>query len=123
MNVMSDPTAAGRGGVVAARAWRWRDCGYADEAMAYAGKTKSQQLRAMRSRRSPRRRPQSFVQRWSTWAMGYGGSQTTDGNAVAGDQHLIEQHLRRGGGRGLSCLVGYGRGLRAVGWRYELSAW
>jgi len=26
----------------------------------------------------------SFVQRWSVWAAGYGGSQTTDGNAVLG---------------------------------------
>ena len=33
-----------------------------------------------------RRRPRSisFAQRWSVWAAGYGGSQTTDGNAVLG---------------------------------------
>lgn len=28
--------------------------------------------------------PDSFTQRWSVWAAGYGGSQTTDGNSVVG---------------------------------------
>ena len=28
--------------------------------------------------------PRSFAQRWSVWAAGYGGSQTTDGNAGVG---------------------------------------
>lgn len=28
--------------------------------------------------------PESFAQRWSVWAAGYGGSQTTDGNAAVG---------------------------------------
>jgi T5SS/PEP-CTERM-associated repeat protein len=31
-----------------------------------------------------RARGDSFTQRWSVWAAGYGGSQTTDGNAVVG---------------------------------------
>jgi len=29
-------------------------------------------------------RPQTFAQRWSVWAAGFGGSQSTDGNAVVG---------------------------------------
>ena len=34
---------------------------------------------------SPRRAPAvSFEQRWSVWAAGFGGSQTTDGNATLG---------------------------------------
>jgi uncharacterized protein with beta-barrel porin domain len=80
MNIMSDPTAAGRGG---ASGGAGGASGYADEAMAYAGKPKSNNPRdAFASfTKAP---PVAFVQRWSTWAMGYGGSQTTDGNAAAG---------------------------------------
>ncbi|WP_424630555.1 autotransporter domain-containing protein [Bradyrhizobium sp. SYSU BS000235] len=78
MNIMSDPTAAGRGGVSGGAG----ASGYADEAMAYAAKRSNNPRDAFASfTKAP---PQSFVQRWSTWAMGYGGSQTTDGNAVAG---------------------------------------
>jgi uncharacterized protein with beta-barrel porin domain len=32
-------------------------------------------------------RPPVFNQHWSTWASGFGGSQTTDGNAVAGSNN------------------------------------
>jgi uncharacterized protein with beta-barrel porin domain len=86
MNVMSDPTAAGRSGVSGGAGGA---AGYADEAssgsMAYAGKTKSN---------NPRDAFASFTKappgaslmdpRWSVWAMGFGGSQTTDGNVAAG---------------------------------------
>jgi uncharacterized protein with beta-barrel porin domain len=34
---------------------------------------------------------QSFEQRWSVWASGFGGSQTTDGNAVAGSNSTTSQ--------------------------------
>lgn len=79
MNIMSDPTAAGRGGAVGSAG----ASGYADEPMAYAGKKNSKDPRdAFASfTKAP---PQSFAARWSTWAMGYGGSQTTDGNVNAG---------------------------------------
>ncbi len=83
MNVMSDPTAAGRGSAGGSGAGG--AAGYADEAMAYAGKTKSN---------NPRDAFASFTKappgaslmdpRWSVWAMGFGGSQTTDGNVTAG---------------------------------------
>ncbi len=84
MTIMSDPGAPGRGGAGGAGG----AAGYADEAasasMADAGKAKSNDPRdAFASfTKAPAQAP--FVQRWSTWAMGYGGSQTTDGSAVAG---------------------------------------
>ena len=34
---------------------------------------------------------QSFEQRWSVWASGFGGSQTTDGNAAAGSNSTTSQ--------------------------------
>ncbi len=80
MNVMGDVTSAGRG---LASAGAGGAMGYADDAMAYAGKMKSNDARdAFASfNKAP---PIAFTPRWSTWAMGFGGSQTTDGNVAAG---------------------------------------
>src|SRR5262249_45182752 len=85
MNVLGDVTSAGRsfaGGGMGAGAGGGA-MGYADDAMAYAGKKKSNNPRDAFAlfTKAP---PVAFVPRWSTWAMGFGGSQTTDGNAVAG---------------------------------------
>ncbi|SDJ83718.1 Uncharacterized conserved protein, contains a C-terminal beta-barrel porin domain [Bradyrhizobium sp. Rc2d] len=55
--------------------------GYAEEsASAYAASRKPKDALAMFTKAPP----VPFVPRWSVWAAGYGGSQTTNGNAVAG---------------------------------------
>jgi autotransporter-associated beta strand protein len=58
--------------------------GYADEASAYAASKKTDAF-AMFTKAPPPVVP--FEQRWSVWAAGYGGSQSTDGNAVVGSNN------------------------------------
>ncbi|MBV9456953.1 MAG: autotransporter domain-containing protein, partial [Bradyrhizobium sp.] len=56
--------------------------GFAEEsAEAYAASRKKSDAYAMFTKAPP---AVPFVQRWSVWAAGYGGSQMTDGNAVVG---------------------------------------
>jgi autotransporter-associated beta strand protein len=82
--VMTDPFIAGRddgasaGGTAA---------GYADEeAAAYAQERKpSDALAAIYGKARPRLT--TFERRWSVWAAGFGGSQTTGGNAVVGSNN------------------------------------
>jgi uncharacterized protein with beta-barrel porin domain len=87
MGVMTDPFIAGRsdpisgGGIPSAFAGE-------EESLAYAanGKSRSKSERdayAAIYRKAPPMAP-AFAQRWSVWAAGFGGSQTTDGKAVAG---------------------------------------
>jgi uncharacterized protein with beta-barrel porin domain len=88
LGVMTDPFIAGRGG------WTTPSTGaspYAEEddgANAYAanGTPRSKSERdayAAMYRKAPQV-ADPFAQRWSVWAAGYGGSQTTDGNAALG---------------------------------------
>jgi autotransporter-associated beta strand protein len=86
MGVMTDPFMAGRGGDGAS----FIPTAYADDttALGYAanGKTRSASERdayAAIYRKAPPLAP-TFGQRWSVWAAGFGGSQTTDGNSVVG---------------------------------------
>ncbi|SDJ24781.1 MULTISPECIES: autotransporter outer membrane beta-barrel domain-containing protein [Bradyrhizobium] len=83
MGVMTDPFVAGRGDPVSAGGGA---TGYADEqAMAYAAKRNpNDALAAIYTKAPP---VVSFQQRWSVWAAGYGGSQTTSGNAVLGSNN------------------------------------
>jgi uncharacterized protein with beta-barrel porin domain len=83
MGAMTDPFIAGRGDPVSAGG---STTGYADEqALAYAAKRKpNDALAAIYTKAPP---PVPFTQRWSVWAAGFGGSQTTDGNAVAGSNN------------------------------------
>ncbi|MGW1422965.1 autotransporter outer membrane beta-barrel domain-containing protein [Bradyrhizobium manausense] len=87
MGVMTDPFVAGRddaagpGGASNA---------YAEESMAYAASGKA----GARSERDAyaavyTKAPAapSFAQRWSVWAAGFGGSQTTDGSTAAGSNN------------------------------------
>jgi uncharacterized protein with beta-barrel porin domain len=79
MGVMTDPFVNGRGYDAASTTG---PTGYADEgAMAYAGKRKPNDALAAIYAKA---RPVAFVPSWSTWVAGYGGSQTTDGNAAIG---------------------------------------
>ncbi len=86
MGVMTDPFMAGRGGDGASVI----PTAYADDttALGYTanGKTRSASERdayAAIYRKAPPLAP-TFGQRWSVWAAGFGGSQTTDGNSVVG---------------------------------------
>jgi uncharacterized protein with beta-barrel porin domain len=80
MGLVTDPFVAGRGDGPSAGGGS--ASGYADEANAYAGKRKpNDALAAIYTKAHPF---VPFEQRWSVWAAGFGGSQTTDGNAVLG---------------------------------------
>ncbi|WP_398468867.1 autotransporter domain-containing protein [Tardiphaga sp.] len=75
---MTDPFSAGRGeGAPGAMS-------YADEAMAYAPKRAPTDAFASMHRKAPILAPR---ERWNVWAAGFGGSQTTDGNAAAGSNN------------------------------------
>ena len=63
------------------------------------------------------RRP--FVSRWNVWAAGFGGSQTTDGNAVGGIEHRDQPHRRRRRRRGLLAVAADDRRLRARRRRHQ----
>jgi len=82
MGVMTDPFVAGRGDGASAGGGA---TGYADEANAYAAKRKPNDALAAIYTKAPPVVP--FEQRWSTWVAGYGGSQTTDGNATLGSNN------------------------------------
>jgi uncharacterized protein with beta-barrel porin domain len=89
MGVMTDPFVAGRGNGASAST---TTPGYAEEQgygiSAYAPKDtpRSQSERDAYAAIYHKAPPiaDSFTQRWSAWAAGYGGSQTTDGNAAFG---------------------------------------
>ena len=85
MGLMTDPFIAGRGD----RRVRRR--------AGYARRGRRQRLRAQDKRAAATRRLcdvhqgaagcRPFEQRWSVWAAGFGGSQTTDGNAALGSNN------------------------------------
>ena len=83
MGVMTDPFVAGRG---EGDSRTGGATGYADaQALGYAQPHKpNDALAAIYTKAPP---PIPFVPRWSVWAAGFGGSQTTDGNAAAGSNN------------------------------------
>jgi uncharacterized protein with beta-barrel porin domain len=81
MGVMTDPFVAGRGDGPSVGGGS--ATGYADaDVLGYADKRKPNDALAAIYTKAPAAVP--FEQRWSTWVAGYGGSQTTDGNAALG---------------------------------------
>jgi autotransporter-associated beta strand protein len=87
MNTLTDPFIAGRGDSATGGAAATPFAEEGDGANAYAanGKPRSKSERdayAAIYRKAPTAEP--FAQRWSVWAAGFGGSQTTDGNAALG---------------------------------------
>jgi uncharacterized protein with beta-barrel porin domain len=91
MGVMTDPFIAGRGDGVIAGAGAAPFADENDAASAYAsnGKSRSKSERdayAAVYHKAPVM-ADPFTQRWSVWAAGYGGSQTTDGNAALGSNN------------------------------------
>jgi uncharacterized protein with beta-barrel porin domain len=87
MGVMTDPFVAGRGDGPGAGGGA---TGYADEQeMAYANKRNpNDALAAIYTKAPP---AVVFAQRWSVWAAGFGGSQSTDGNAVLGSNNTTSR--------------------------------
>jgi uncharacterized protein with beta-barrel porin domain len=86
MGVMTDPFIAGRGNPISGGG---NPNAYAEESLAYAAKGKSRSKNerdayAAIHRKAPPVIADPFTQRWSVWGAGYGGSQTTDGNAAVG---------------------------------------
>jgi autotransporter-associated beta strand protein len=88
MGVLTDPSIAGRGDGVSSSSGAPQFADENDYASAYAdhGKPRIKSERdayAAIYRKAPPM-AETFTQRWSVWAAGYGGSQTTDGNAALG---------------------------------------
>jgi autotransporter-associated beta strand protein len=91
MSLLTDPFIAGRGDGATASAGAPQFAEENDAASAYAanGKVRSKSERdayAAVYRKAPVM-ADPFIQRWSVWAAGYGGSQTTDGNTVLGSNN------------------------------------
>jgi autotransporter-associated beta strand protein len=91
MGLLTDPFIAGRGDPVSAGAGATPYTSEDEAASAYAanGKARNKNERdayAAIYRKAPIM-ADPFTQRWSVWAAGYGGSQTTDGNAVLGSNN------------------------------------
>jgi uncharacterized protein with beta-barrel porin domain len=80
MGSMTDVFAAGRGGTAPGA------MGFADDgnAGAYAPTAKSRAARDAFAMFTKAPLAQAYDPRWSVWASGFGGSQTTDGNVAAG---------------------------------------
>jgi autotransporter-associated beta strand protein len=89
MGVMTDPFIAGRGDPISGGG---NPNAYTEEeSLAYAarGKSRSKSERDAYAAIYTKAPPlvQGFEQRWSVWAAGFGGSQTTDGNTVVGSNN------------------------------------
>ncbi|MEA2942039.1 MAG: hypothetical protein QOD09_2568 [Bradyrhizobium sp.] len=91
MGLLTDPFIAGRGDPVSAGASAPQLAEESDAANGYASndkaRTKSERDAYAAVYRKAPVIAGSFTQRWSVWAAGYGGSQTTDGNAVLGSNN------------------------------------
>jgi uncharacterized protein with beta-barrel porin domain len=88
LGLLTDPFVAGRGDGISAGggAAQFADESYGVSAYASKDRPRSRSERdayAAIWRKAPPM-ADTFTQRWSVWAAGYGGSQTTDGNAVLG---------------------------------------
>ena len=86
IGLLTDPFIAGRGDGVASSGGAPQ---FADERCAMPMRPTASHVRRASATPMPRsiarrRVAESFAQRWSVWAAGYGGSQTTDGNAALG---------------------------------------
>ncbi|MGX1167635.1 uncharacterized protein with beta-barrel porin domain [Bradyrhizobium sp. USDA 372] len=89
MGTLTDPFLAGRGDPHASAGVT----GYAGDPPAYAGGRKrsgaERDAYAAISRKAPP--AQTFESRWSAWAAGFGGSQTTDGNVQIGSNNATSR--------------------------------
>jgi uncharacterized protein with beta-barrel porin domain len=96
MGLLTDPFIAGRGDGATGGAGATPFAEESDGANAYAAKDKprsksERDAYAAIYRKALPPAVDPFAQRWSVWAAGYGGSQTTDGNAVLGSNTVTSQ--------------------------------
>jgi uncharacterized protein with beta-barrel porin domain len=85
LGLMTDPFIDGRGGVPGgAGATPFAEENDAANAYAADGKRRSKSERDAYGMFTKAPQVQPYVPRWSTWAAGFGGSQTTDGNTTQG---------------------------------------
>nr|WP_283812658.1 autotransporter domain-containing protein [Bradyrhizobium tropiciagri] len=85
MGVMTDPFVAGRGDAAGAGG---TPNAYAADSLAYAAKGRSPDDRSAYAAMYTKAPVQpTFEQRWSVWAAGFGGSQTTSGDPVVGSNN------------------------------------
>jgi uncharacterized protein with beta-barrel porin domain len=96
MGLLTDPFIAGHGDGATGGASATPFAEESDGANAYAAKDKprsksERDAYATIYRKAPPPAVDAFAQRWSVWAAGYGGSQTTDGNAVLGSNTVTSR--------------------------------
>ena len=85
IGVMTDPFISGRGGPVSAGG---PPNAYAEDSSAYAARGRTVGERDAYAAMSTKAlAAPTFEQRWSVWAAGFGGSQTTAGNAIIGSNN------------------------------------
>jgi autotransporter-associated beta strand protein len=91
MGVLTDPFITGRGDPVTSSSTVPQFADEADGAKAYASNAKARNKSERDAYAAVYRKApvlaDPFTQRWSVWAAGYGGSQTTDGTAVLGSNN------------------------------------
>ena len=96
MGLLTDPFIAGRGDPVTSSTGAPQFAEENDGASAYAAKDKprsgaERDAHAAIYRKALPPTVDAFAQRWSVWAAGYGGSQTTDGNAALGSNTVTSR--------------------------------
>jgi uncharacterized protein with beta-barrel porin domain len=91
MGVLTDPFIDGRGGGATGGATPFAE--EDDNASAYAAKDNRSKSERDAYAAIYRKAPivDTFTQRWSVWAAGFGGSQTTDGNAALGSNSVTSR--------------------------------
>ena len=105
MGLMTDPFTAGRADGANAPAFAEEDDSPRTPMPHPASRARRTNARPMPLFTARRRRARNYDPRWSVWGAGFGGSQTTDGNADARLQHHHQPHLRRRGRRRLFLLA------------------
>jgi uncharacterized protein with beta-barrel porin domain len=86
MGLLGDPFIAGRGNPLTPAGGATPFASEDQQTLSYAARSKSEREAADAIyRKAPLADP--FTQRWSVWAAGFGGSQTTDGNTALGSNN------------------------------------
>ena len=115
MGVMTDPFVAGRGAGVSAGG---SPNAYAEDSLAYTAKRNPRDALAAIYRKAPPQEP-SFDRRWSVWASGFGGTQTTYGNVAVGSNDTRSSLYGDRSRRGLSGIAGHAGRLCAGRRRHQ----
>ena len=121
MDVMTDPHTAGRGFDAGAGATLFAEEGFRLSLDASPDRSRSRNERdayAAIYRKTPIR--DAYDPRWSVWAAGFGGSQTTEGNAALGSNTATSRVFGVAIGRRLPAVAAHHRRLRARRRRHQL---